>query len=210
MVDQDLLTELQYALLEPPDGGQSWPSEVWSRDEVMTQLNHGCDHVSRETQAVLSEIEQFVIAGALSVSVPGDWLMTASLAWRTFPQDVRSPLIPLDAFEADAARPGWEVNRATPIGYCDLDTNTLELRLVPTPDITGVLEHVYVPAPPTITGNGMDLPFPDELLTAVKYMALHLLLRSLTRLQDVERAAYCEQRTQIQVEAITILLSGGA
>ena len=36
MIDQDLLTALQYALIEPPDGGASWLSGLWTRDESVS------------------------------------------------------------------------------------------------------------------------------------------------------------------------------
>ena len=209
MTDQDLLTELQYALLEPPDNGQSWPSGVWTRDEILDNLNAGCRRVARETRAVTTYLEQFITNSSLSVSMPGDWLETAALVWRTFPANVRTPLLPMDAFEADSARPGWETTEGTPLGYVDLDTNTLELRLVPTPDVTGTLENLYVPLPATVNGNGMDMPLPDELMTAVKYDCLNVTLRGVTRLADPERAAYCAERSQISILAIQMLLQGG-
>ena len=210
MTDQDFLAELQYALMEPVDGGQSFPSGVWTRDEVLDAADQGVRRVIRETQAITTFLEQFITDHSLSVGLPADWMGTAALVWRLFPQNTRIPLVPMDAFEADAARPGWEVTVGTPIGYVDLDTNTLELRLVPTPDVTGVLENLYVPIPNVITGAGDDMPLPDELLSAVKYDTLQTLLRDMNRLADAERAAYCEERVQIGIIATTMLIEGGA
>ena len=210
MIDQDFLSDLQYALLEPPDGGQSWPSEVWTREDVLTQVDAGCRRVVRESQAITVYLEQFLPPNSLSVTMPSDWLATASLVWRIFPSEVRTLLLATDAFEADHALPGWEVNLATPIAYADLDTNTREIRLVPTPDVAGTLENLYVPVPALVTGNGTPMPVPEELLSAVKYDTIGTLLSGVTRLGDPERAAYCEERVELAIDAVELLLKGGA
>lgn len=210
MIDQALLEELQYALLEPPDGGQSWPSGVFSREDVIEATNAACRTLQRGTHLTTTYLEQFILAGSLSVSMPADWLATAHLVWRTFPENVRTPLTPVDAFEADLARPGWEIVRGTPFAYVDLDTNTLELRLVPTPNLTGVLENLYVPVPEAINGNGVEVPVPEEFVSAVKYDALRTLLRAVGRLEDEERAKYCDERYEILELAAELLLKGGA
>lgn len=210
MIDQELLEELQYALLEPPDGGQSWPSDVWTRDDVLDAVNQGCRQIVRDTLAITTWLEQTVLPNALSVSMPADWMTTAHLVFRTFPQQTRMPLTRVDALEADCATPGWEATVGAPIGYCDLDTNTLELRLVPTPTSLGVLENLYVAVPAAVNGNGLTVPVPDELLSGVKYSALGTLLRAVTRLQDEERARYCDERYQITALATELLVAGGA
>ena len=210
MTDQDLLTEIQYAVLEPPDGGQSWPSEVWSRDDVLDAVNAGVRTLLRETHCRTTWVEQVVIPLATSVGLPADWLTTAHLVWRDQASARRSPLTRTDAFEADHALPGWEGTAGTPVGYADLDTHTLELRLVPTPATIGFLENLYVPAPDPVNGNGQDLPVPDSTISAVKYGALAMLLMDTTRLQDPERSAYCLERQDLILFATTLLLQGGA
>lgn len=210
MIDQALLEELQYALLEQPDGGQSWPSGVWSRDDVLEAVNSGVRALQHDTHLTVVYLEQSVTPAALSVSMPGDWLATAHLVWRTSPGDIRTPLLPVDAYEADLATPGWETSLGTPIGYVDLDTHTRELRLVPTPAGAGVLENLYVPVLEAVTGNGTELPLPEEFTSAVKYSALGSLLRDIGRLEDEERAVYCDERYEVAQLAAELLLQGGA
>lgn len=210
MMDQDLLSELQYALLEPPDGGQSWPSEVWRRDDVLDAVNSACRQLLRDTEAQTTRLEQALPGGSLSVSLPADWLASVHLVWRVAASNARQYLCSTDAFEADHARPGWEVTQGTPIAYADLDTNTLELRLVPTPNANGFLEHLYVPNPPEVNGNGSTVGVPDLIVSGVKYGALATLLRGVNRLGDPERAAYADERYQITSIATTLLLGGGA
>lgn len=213
MIDQDLLEEIQYALLEPPDGGQSWPSEVWTREEVLDAVTHACISVVRDTHAVLTYVEQFLPAGSLSLTVPEDCLTTAHLVWRAQPSQLRTILLPADAFEADQGMPGWEIAGATnpiPLAFVNLDTLTQEVRLIPTPFGHGIVEHLYVPIPAAVEGRGEDLPLPDALVTATKYHALSTLLSGVHRLQDPARAAYCDERYAIEVAVTQMLLRGGA
>lgn len=210
MTDQDLLTELQYALLEPPDGGQSWPSEVWSRDDVLDAVNSAVRTLLRDTHCQTTWVEQVVLPLADSVGLPDDWLATAHLVYRHGATTARSPLTKTDAFEADHATPGWDTTAGTPIGYVDRERATLEVRLVPIPVAAGFLENLYVARPDPVNGNGQAIPVPDETVSAVKYGALASLLSDATRLHDPERAAYAQSRVDLTAFATDLLLRGGA
>lgn len=210
MLDTALLSELQYALIEPPDGGLTWPGEVWTRDEVLDGLNGSIRSLVRDTQLLVTRTAIPVAAGTRSIDLPASWLMTAWLAWRDSATLVRTPLGPVDAFEGDLALPGWEAAPGSPLAYADLDLATLTLRLVPTPAADGVLECLYIPRPAEVTGTGSPLPLAEEFLSGVKYATLGWLLRKVGRLHDQERATYCEQRYQLTQLASEILLGGWA
>jgi hypothetical protein len=210
MIDQDLLTELQYALLEPPDGGAMWPSEVWTRSEVLDAVVGNINTFLRETHLVVTRTEQPILAAGLGiVDLPADWMATAHLVWRTA-GGVRTPLSPTDTFEADAALPTWENTPGTPLAYADLDGATLQLRLVPRPDANGTLENMYIARPPALLGEGATIAIPEEFLSGIKYGALGWLLRKVGRLQDPERAKYCEDRYDLTRTLAEILLGGWA
>jgi len=209
MTDQDLLTEIQYALLEPPDGGASWPSGVWTRDEVLGGLNGAVRTLLRDTQLVVSRTELPVLAGALSVALPVDWLATASAVWRALDL-ARTPLGPADAFEGDLALPGWETTQGTPVGLDDRESASLTVRLVPTPLANGTLELLYIARPTPLAGAGVALPVPEEFASGVKYATLSRLLDKVGRLQDPGRAAYCDRRYQITQIAAELILGGWA
>ena len=213
MIDQEILTEIQYALLElpdgEPDGGASWPSEVWRREEVLQALNDSQAAVVRDTRVLTAYVEQAVLTDARSVSLPSDWLASAHLVFRTEPQGVRRYLHALSAVEADLGASGWETARGLPYGYIDGATHTLEIQLVPTPSQDGTLEHLYVPQPGVLDGNGQTLDVPEIAASAVKYRTLETLLSGAHRLQDPERAAYCRDRAAVVVAALQALLLGG-
>lgn len=83
MTDQQLFTLLQYALVEPPDGGASWPSGLWTRDEVIAALNTRMQQYLRDTQAIATRVEIPVLAGTNPVTLPTDWIATLAANWRT-------------------------------------------------------------------------------------------------------------------------------
>ena len=210
MTDRELLSELQYVLIEPPDGGDTWPSQVWTREEVLDAVNAGLRALARDTHLVVTRTEQPVAAGATSLPLPADWLATAHLVWRDTVTNERTPLGPVDAFEGDLATPGWETAPGLPLGYADLDGPTLTLRLVPTPAFAGTLELLYIarPVDVTATAPGAPLPLASEFTSALKYAALGTLLRKVGRLLDDERAHYAERRYQLTQTATAILLGG--
>ena len=209
MTDTDLLSDLQYALIEPPDGGATWPGEVWTRAEVLDALDSAARDLVRETHLCVQRVEQPVLAGTLRLPLPADWLATAYLVWRAA-DGTRTPLGPVDAFEGDLATPGWETAPGLPLGYADLDGPTLTLRLVPTPAFAGTLELLYIarPVDVTATAPGAPLPLASEFTSALKYAALGTLLRKVGRLLDDERAHYAERRYQLTQTATAILLGG--
>lgn len=216
MIDQALLTELQYALLESPDGGQTWPSEIWTREEALDAVNNTVQELLRETHLVVSRVEQAVTAASLGiVTLPADWLATAHLVWRTA-GGIRTPLGPADTFEADLGEPTWEDTPGVPYAFADLDSaaqpvsGTLRLRVLPRPAADGVLEIMYIARPAPLEGAGADVPIPDEFLSGVKYGSLGWMLRKVGRLNDPERALYCEQRYDLTRTVAEIILGGWA
>jgi hypothetical protein len=209
MTDQALLTELQYALLEPPDGGQSFPSGVWTHDEVIDAVNAAERQLLRTTHLLVTRTELAVLAGATSVTLPAGWLATLHLVWRTA-ANVRHPLAPIDTTEVDLGEHTWETTPGTPKGYLDSDTETLKLRLAPVPDANGTIELLYVAVPTAVNGNGRSFTVPDEYISGVKYGGLETLLGKAGRLQDPTRAAYCRQRAQMVGIAAEIILGGFA
>lgn len=208
MTDQSLLTEIQYALLEPPDGGASWPSEVWTRDEVIGNLNSNIWAWLRDTHALMTRVELPQLAASLGVvALPADWLATGTCVWRAA-SGARTPLGPVDRFEGDLALPSWESTAGTPIGYDEFEADTLTLQLIPRPATNGILELLYVARTTAANGAGITLPVPEEFCSGIKYGALSMLLRKVGRLVDPERAAYAEQRYDLTVLLTKILLGG--
>ena len=209
--DQALAQQLQYALLEPPDGGQFWPSGLWDRDEVFNALNQQQNSLLHESLLLVGIANVAVLAGAHRIALPTDLLQLVSVVWRGDDGVVRE-LVRADSFEADHGLPSWEATDATaPLVYMEEETPTGFVQIGPAPTGTGILELLYVPLGTSlIAGNGEILVVPDECAHGVKYGALATLLGKDGRGQDPARAAYGQQRADLVAEAATIIRKGWA
>lgn len=209
MTDQEVLTAVQYALVEPPDGGSSWPSGLWTRDEILANLNTRQRLLLKNTQIQTARASLAVLANATSVALPADWIATLSAMWLTA-GGARTPVSSADVFETDLMLPTWESTAGVPLVYLDGDADTLTLRLSPIPAANGTLELRYVALPTAALGSGTTLSPPAEFLDGVKYGVLADALGKIGRGADPARAAYAEDRFRLSVIVANILMEGGS
>jgi hypothetical protein len=206
--DQALMQQIQYALLEPPDGGQNWPSQLWTRDEVIARCNERQNRLLHETMLLIGIANIAVLASTHRIALPSDHMRTASVVWRGSDGTVRE-LLRSDSFEADHAMPTWELTDTTyPLVYMDEETPSGFFQIGPAPSVAGTIELLYIPLGTTLNGAGEILVVPDEFMPSVKYGALIDLLRKDGRGQDLAKAEYAEQRYQLGVDAAKIILNG--
>jgi len=198
---------IQYALVESPDGGASFPSGLWTRDEVIHAFNTRQRQLLRDTHLIVTRIEIAVGIAENPTALPVDWVATLFCDWRTA-GGVRSPLTPCDAFEVDLIVPTWETVAGVPIVFLDGDEGTLTIRLAPIPAAAGTLELLYIALPTAANGNGVTLSIPDEFLDGVRYGTLADLLGKVGRGADPARAAYCQERFELTEAIVSILLEG--
>lgn len=209
MTDQEVLTQIQYNLVEPPDGGQSWLSGLWTRDEVLAALNTRARQFLRDTQAVTKFTQIAVTLGTDPIVLPDDWIATLAANWRLLTGE-RTTLTTGDVFEADLAAPTWSSTGGSPLLLLDDQSDTLTCRLAPVPDVDGVLELLYVALPVTATGANVDLEIPDELLDQMRYGTLADLLGKVGRGNDPMRADYCQERFELGEMLTEMILRGWA
>lgn len=210
MIDQDLLSEIQYALLEPVvDGGQTWASEVWSRAEVLGNYNAALWSLLRDTHVVVTftTISQPALSGG-TVTLPLDWMATVAFAYRDGVTNLRRPLPPADRFEGDLGLATWQTVAGTPIAYNEQEGDTLQGTLIPANATDGTLDLLYIARPAASAGEGQPIPVPDELCDGIKYKTIGFLMQTVGRLIDPDRSAYCVKRYDLAVEVTKILLSG--
>lgn len=210
VTDQDLGSALQQMLIEEPDGGQTWLSDLWTRDEVFHIANQRQDRLCFDTLLLVGIASLPVAIGQHRVVLPDDWLRTMNLVW--FGNDgVIRELGRSDTYETDHAIPTWELTNTTyPLVYQESETPLLEIEIAPAPSVAGTLQLLYIPTGVQLTGNGELLIVPDELEHAVRYGTLADLLSKDGRGRDPARAAYCEQRFQLAIEVTQIILKGWA
>lgn len=207
MTDQDFLEQLQYVMLEPPDGGQSWPSDLWSRDEVIDYVNERQDAFVKATHIRVESVTIPLVIGTSRYTLPANWVATVRVYYQpTVGQ--KKALTKSSGWEADHGIPTWPT-QATPKLYMDAETPTLTLQIAPTPDAAGSLELIYVANCDPIDGDGVfSMTVADEFIPTLKYGALADMFSKIGRAHDPSRAAYCQQRFDLGVDIARTLMNG--
>jgi hypothetical protein len=206
MLDQDFLEQLQYTMIEPPDGGSSWPSDLWSRDEVLDYASERQDRFIKNTHQRLATTSIAVVAGTYEYALPSNWIATSRVYWQPTTGQKKA-LVKSDGWEADHGIGNWKT-QGIPKLYTDVDPATLTLRIMPVPSVPGTLEVLYVANCTAVTGDGLTLDLPDDFLPNIKYGVLSDMFSKVGRANDPIRAEYCQQRFDLGIEIVNILLKG--
>ena len=213
MTDRDVLQQIQYKLLEAPDGGVSWPSDLWSRDEVLAALNQRQDKFMKVTliDVVASNPDLTVGAGAKRIDLPADLIRLVSVVWVDGSTGAMRELLRSSSYEVDHLIPTWDNTTATyPLVYMEFETPTLQVQIAPGPTGSGTLAILYVQKGGNLNGEGGTLSIPDELGHVLVYGTLADLLSKDGRGKDPVRAAYCTQRFELGAELVRLILEGWA
>ncbi len=208
--DQALLTKVQYAVLEPADGGVTFPSGLWTPAEVLAYLNAQQDRLLKAT-AIHAGISAPVpiLAGQSRFALPADWIATLGVTWIGSDGTIVS-LTRSDVFETDHGKPSWVATRDTPVVYLDYAAPTLQMDLAPAPLIAGTVELIYVPQGPDMDGTGADtLVVPDEFaMPVIAYGVLANMWGKDGRGKNPTLAGYAAERFDLGVELARIIMAG--
>lgn len=206
--DQVLLSRIQVALIEPRNGGQSFPSQLWGRDEVIAISNQRQQNFLHETLLLLGLATITPVnIGDHRIALPSDWIRTVTAVWRGNDGTVRE-LMRSDSFETDHILSTWEATDATPLVYHEMEAPNGFMQIAPGPSVAGAVDLLYVPQGVELNGNGELLTVPDELEHTIRYGVLADLLGKDGRGKDPTRAAYCEQRVQLGIDLTKIIIEG--
>lgn len=208
MTDQEFMEDIQYVMIEPPNGGQSWPSGLWSREEVLGYVNERQDRLVRETHMIV-DIEDISVVAPYGIRhpLPEDWLATVRLTWES-PAVPKREVCRSDSWEADHGMADWPSAPGEPKVYMDTEATPLTIQVAPLPIRDGTLEISYVPTCNPVDGNGTDLDVAEEFTPTIKYGVLSDMFSKVGRANDPVRAQYCSQRFQMGVEVAQLLLKG--
>jgi len=196
VTDQDLLTALQFHLLEPVDAGASWPSQLWTVAEVIAALNETQAALQKDLSLLFSRATLLTVPNTVRHALPADWIATERVSWRT--PSRATPLSRTDSVAADSALSGWDYLHplTPPRGYTDGETPTLQIGVFPASSDLGVLDLLYVALPASLSNTGLACTLPDEFTPALLWGTLATLLAKPGRAYDPTRAAYCHDRVQ--------------
>lgn len=163
----DLLTEIQYHLLETPNSGSSYSSGQWDRNEVLSYFRNRQNQFFKDTAALLKRSSIAYTPGALRQPLPSDWAITQRMVWHdtdgSFKELPRS-----DGWDLDYGSPTWNVvTSAKPEVYADEELPSLQFIAAPVPTNIGSPEILYVyqdPLFPATTNSTMRIdefaPYP--------------------------------------------------
>lgn len=160
MTDLTVLSLLQRLALEPvTDGGYTWSSGLWDREEILGYLLEVEREFVRRTAVVRGWGVLDYAANATTITFPVEWqdilLIDVEQAGRTSACPIVSRL------EADQMLRNWRVASGRPICAVLGEQGPHTLALVPTPAVAGQLHTIVVPSPQQYTGADDPLTVTD-------------------------------------------------
>lgn len=198
-----LLTDLEYALLEPPT--TNWATWAGTPQFTLADLTTA---VQQRRDRFLAETGAVLIHSLLPLAPPppsgrfplaDGTLAINRLSWKDALSGVVTPLLRDDEWGLNAYNAEWPQSATTPPAvYSVSATPPLTVQLAPPPLATGVVYalRVLAGAPVVPTNATLTLGIPDDWVWVVKWGALADLLSTDGLSLDSERAAYCEARWQ--------------
>lgn len=208
MTDTEILTEIQLALIETPDGGLTVSSGLWTVNELIEALNTAQLWALRELWPVVSTTTLTTVPNQGRYDLPQTWLETIRVAWVDANGDTTS-LGRDSSWSADYVDHDWTYNLSpSPLTYNDSDGPMPQIQVMPAGSDNGVLDVWFVSLPPSLSNTGVAWTLPDVLVPMCKWKALALLLGKSGRGQDLPRAAQALARAEEGLSAATALLQG--
>lgn len=208
VLDTTLLNEIQYHLIETPNGGQSLSSELWTTGELCEAIDQAQLWLIRESQLLMTQSDIALGTSTNRFALPSDWLMTRRVTFRG--AAITKELPRESVWSAQQGQANWESTPQTaPIAYTDHDAPYAQLELLPgTTDATADATVTYVPRPTALCNGGADPDVPICTTHILKWRAIAILLAKEGRGQDLLRAQLAQNYAEIGLEAVKVMLRG--
>ena len=194
----DLITELEYALLEPPTPTAWTGTSQFTLADLNDAVVGRRDQFLQQTGAVLTRTQPAYAAPDASgrIDLDESVLTVHRAAWRVTATGLLQPLRRTDEWSLNAYSRAWPASTRPPSMYSTTATPPITLQIAAPPQGAGVLDLLSVTKGDPFTDPLVEiaLGIPDDWAWVVKYGALADLLQQDGLALDVERAAYCQQR----------------
>lgn len=214
VTSQDLVYDIEYALMEPP--GLAWTgTEQFNLSLILEALNSRLQQFLLETGAVQTRTTVSETPDADGRIALDPTVMTIRrAAWTANSRTI--PLTREDEWGFAHYARTYPQNPAQPVatwptGYSVGVTPPLSVQLAPAPVSPGSLDLVAVQTGATLDLTAVPLGIPDDWSWVVKFGALAELLSRDGVAFDPTRAAYCEARWQQGItlaKAASVVLNG--
>lgn len=200
----DLVTELQYALLEPPAAGGSWTgTSQFNLAQLTAAIERRRDQFLGDAGIIQTRIVTAYgsVAASGRIPLPICALQVRRVAWTPDATFLPLPLSRADEWSATAFKQSWTTPVAQPSAYSTAAPPMTSLQILPVPLGGGTLDLIAVSAGGDLTpATATPLGIPDDYLWVLKYGVLADLLSNDGLAIDMARAAYCEARFAQGVE----------
>lgn len=210
VTDQEVLSSVQLSLLEPDDGGATWPSEIWTPAQVIGYLNDRQRKFLSESGLTVAVAYQGGQADQPRYALPNNLVDIRRVAWANEASPMAYIELPrADAWEMDHGRTGWPTASApSPEVYMEDHLPSLTIAVEPTPTDAGEIELIAITTGADVDGNGVLLSVPDDYTPYLAWGLRADMLAGEFEGNDPVRAAHCESRFQEGIELARILVSG--
>lgn len=200
----DVITDLQYALLEPPAPGGTWTgTDQFTLAQLTDALQRRRDMFLQQTGAILTNTVTNYPAPAASGRLDLDEavLTTRRAAWRVTATQLLQPLVRTDEWAGTHFAPAWPQSTAAPMAYSTSVVPPITLQLIPPAQADGTLDLVSVNKGADVDSLiNASLGIPDDWVWVVKFGTLADLLQQDGLALDPTRAQYCTQRWEQGIE----------
>ncbi len=218
VTDRDLVTDIEYALMEPPTPTAWTGTSQFTLPLIVECLQSRLNQFLEETGGVLTRSLTGLTPDANGrIMLPANVITIRRAAWRMNDGTV-VPLKREDEWTMQHFAPAWPQNpqapsRRWPTGYSVGVTPPLVVQLAPAPETGGLLDLVAVVTAATLDPANLStlLGVPDDWSWVIKWGALSELLNRDGLAYDPQRAAYCEARYRQGVKlakAASVVLQG--
>jgi len=193
VTDQNLVTSIQYHLLEPATGSSWTGTEQFTLADVTNALEKRLNQFILETGQNEGHTTQVAPASPSGRVTLTDTVMEVRrLVWiplsGKYVQLWRSDEVSYGGYDTN-----WSVTGGTPGSYSVLAVNPLEIQLSPPNNDAGTLDLLTVNSHAALNpASGVTLTLQDDWTWVIKWGALAELLSRDGQARDPQRAEYCE------------------
>lgn len=210
----NMVTDIQYALLEAPNGvsgtGMSGQVSVTSILQAIFRARNRFVLDAKVPLTLYSGGPPVAPPQGL-VSIPQNAVYVHRAGWQDSLTGTWTNLWRQDAWAIDKNNQQWTIEPSAPLMYSEAELAPLMLQLSPPPGNAGTLELILVESQmySTTDSNLSTETFnvPDEWAHAIKYAALANLFGPDSQLKDPLREQYCELRYSQAVTGVQMIRS---
>lgn len=199
VTDQDIVTQIQYHLLEPATGSSWTGSEQFTLADLTRALNRRRNQFIADTGCVVTRTTGIATnPNSNHVFLDDDVVAVRRLAFVSAPGTVY-PLMPTDILSQRNYDSSQLFTPGVPYSYSSASARPTELVLTPFPE-PGTLDLVAIQSGADLNpATGVALGIPDDFAPFVKWGVMADLLSKDGPARDAVRAGYCERRYQLGV-----------